>query len=79
MNDMVAQWTQSDKESSRLAGIIELLEVLQVLPNEVNEVKVIMSRLEHSNELCYAILKEQGWLLKEQQQRLNKLETGVSV
>jgi hypothetical protein len=58
----------------RFAVILELLEALQVLPADMKEVKAVLSRLEHNNELCYAVLKEQGWLLKDQELRLRSLE-----
>lgn len=58
----------------RFAVILELLEALKVLPADMREVKAVLARLEHNNELCYAVLKEQGWLLKDQQLRLKRLE-----
>ncbi len=61
--------------ADRLTVIIELLEALQVMPTELNEVKAIVSRLEKDSQLCYSVLKTQGWLLKKQQTRLKKLET----
>jgi hypothetical protein len=59
---------------ARFEVILELLDVLQALPNDLTEVKAVLDRVEHGNELCYAILKEQGWLIKDQQQRLKNLE-----
>jgi hypothetical protein len=58
----------------RFEVILELLDALQALPNDVSEVKAVLTRMEHDNELCYTVLKEQGWLLKDQQARLKKLE-----
>jgi len=57
----------------RFGVIMELLEALQALPSDMQEVKAVLERLEHDNELCYAVLKEQGWLLKDHQLRLKSL------
>ena len=67
--------SSSNDFSDRFEVIFELLDALQALPSDIREVKEVLSRLEHTNDLCYAILKEQGWLLKDQQLRLNQLET----
>lgn len=60
--------------NDRFDVIVELLETLQVLPSDMSEVKVVLSRMDRDNELCYAVLKEQGWLLKDHRARLKKLE-----
>jgi hypothetical protein len=62
------------KLNERLEAITELLKVLQALPEDVSEVKALVKNLEENNQLCYAILKEQGWLLKKHQARIQTLE-----
>ena len=64
-----------EKIRDRLDVVLELLDALQALPNDVKEAKAIVASVQQSNELCYAVLKEQGWLIKDQQKRLKKLET----
>jgi len=63
-----------DDYSDRFEVIIELLDALKVLPKDLSEVRVVLKRMENDNKLCYAVLKEQGWLLKDQHARLKKLE-----
>ena len=63
-----------DNGSNRFEVILELLDALQALPKDLTEVKVVLKRMENDNKLCYAVLKEQGWLLKDQHARLKKLE-----
>jgi hypothetical protein len=63
-----------DDYSDRFEVILELLDALQALPKDLTEVKVVLKRMENDNKLCYAVLKEQGWLLKDQHARLKKLE-----
>lgn len=58
----------------RFEVILELLDALQALPSDLTEVKAVLDRVEHNNELCYAVLKEQGWLIKDHRQRLKSLE-----
>lgn len=58
----------------RFEVVLELLDALQALPNDLTEVKAVLDRVEQNNELCYAVLKEQGWIIKDQQQRLKNLE-----
>jgi hypothetical protein len=65
----------SEDLTNRFAVILELLEALQALPTDMSEVKTLLTKVEQDNELCYIILKEQGWLLKNQQVRLKKLAT----
>jgi hypothetical protein len=63
--------------NNRFVVILELLKALQALPSDMQDVKAILNHIEHDNELCYAVLKAQGWILKDQQLRLNK--TGSQV
>jgi hypothetical protein len=58
----------------RQQAIIELLESLQALPEDMGEVKVALHRLEQDNQLWYAVLKQHGWLLKDQLKRMKRLE-----
>ena len=60
--------------SERFDVVLELLDALQALPSDISEVKTLLAQMGQDNELCYAVLKEQGWLLKDQQLRLKKLE-----
>lgn len=62
------------KTKDRFEVIVELLEALQALPADIREVHAVLDRLEQDNALCYAVLKQQGWLLKDQQLRLNSLQ-----
>lgn len=63
----------------QLTAVVELLEILRVLPTDVAEVKTVLMKLEEDNQLCYAVLKEQGWLLRNQQLRIKKLASNVRV
>jgi len=63
-----------DDLSDRFEVILELLDALQALPKDLSEANVVLKRMEDGNKLCYAVLKEQGWLLKDQHARLKKLE-----
>lgn len=73
-DDMHSSNTAIQDLEDRFEVILELLDALQALPTDVSEVKAVLTHMEHDNELCYAVLKEQGWLLKDQQARLKKLE-----
>lgn len=67
--------TKPDRdEHDRLDVILELLETLQALPKDMKDVKAILNNVQQNNELCFAVLKEQGWLLKDHQTRLSRLE-----
>lgn len=66
--------TATKSLSDRFDVILELLEALQALPSDIGEVKAAVDRLEQDNDICYTVLKEQGWLLKDHHHRLKKLE-----
>lgn len=61
----------------QLTAVVELLEALRILPTDVAEVKTVLMKLEEDNQLCYAVLREQGWLLRNQQLRIKKLESNA--